>query len=403
MLKNKLKIITILTIIIIALMFPIVRAENETADQTVDTPVPTAEMPISETTPIAENNFKKSDIYLTGENITIDYIIDGNLFVIAKNVTINSQIGGDAFILAESITVGEQGYVFSNLFTLAKNVIVDGIVYDLYSSSQNVTIHGYVYRDIHIASNAVDILGTIGRNAFINCNTLNFTENNADSTSEEESTTPTNTASIAGTLNYSAPTEATIPEGIVAGGTTFTPETHSIDMDTIQDHMLLLGTYVITIFVVWLFCLWLAPKFTKNTDTFLTTKKIAPVILLGILTPIVLILLAVLSFVIGITYILGMLLLFMLIIFILISNAIFVISFTNIIRKKLKIEKTLGTLGILIITSIVLWLIGFIPYVGILVKVVMVILGLGIITSSLFLKEKNIVTQEEITSENESN
>lgn len=34
MLKNKIKIITFLTVIILSLMVPIVRAENETAEQT---------------------------------------------------------------------------------------------------------------------------------------------------------------------------------------------------------------------------------------------------------------------------------------------------------------------------------------------------------------------------------
>ncbi len=33
--------------------------------------------------------------------MTIDYIVDGNLFVMANTVTINSQIGGDAFIMAK--------------------------------------------------------------------------------------------------------------------------------------------------------------------------------------------------------------------------------------------------------------------------------------------------------------
>ena len=398
MLKNKFKIIAILTVIMMTLMIPMVRAENETPNQTVDAPTPIAETPSSETAPIAENDFKKSDVYLAGENITIDYIIDGNLFVMAKNVTINSQIGGDAFIMAESVTIGEQGYVFSNLFTFAKNVTIDGIVYDLYSSSQNLTIHGYVYRDIHIGADTVNLLGTIGRNAFIDCNTLNFTASNADSTNGEETTTPTTAPSIAGTLNYSSPTEATIPQGVVSGETIFTME-----QKTIADYMLSFGTYVITILIVWLLGLWLAPKFTKNTDTFLTTKKIIPVILFGILTPIVFIALAILSFIIGITYVLGMLLLFMLIILILISHSVSIIGLTNILCKKLKIEKTLGMLGILVITSIALWAIGLIPFIGTIIKAIMIILGLGTITSNLFLKEKNADTPKKEISENEAN
>ena len=70
MLKNKLKIIALLTVIILSLMIPIVRAENETVDQTTENQV----MPINEESganssaetlvqPRSEdNNFKKGDV-----------------------------------------------------------------------------------------------------------------------------------------------------------------------------------------------------------------------------------------------------------------------------------------------------------------------------------------------------
>ena len=45
-------------------------------------------------------------------------------------------------------------------------------------------------------------------------------------------------------------------------------------------------------------------------------------------------------------------------------------------------------LGILILSAIVLWLIGLIPYVGSIVSFVAVILGLGMITYSIFFKNK---------------
>ena len=193
MLKNKFTIITILTVIILALTVPLVRAEDEPTTDAQANPDSTI-MPInenpgepadssvvqpngsSETGTIADENMKKSDVYLAGDNVTIDYIVDGNLFVFANHVTINAQIGGDAFICANSVTIAEQGYVFSNLFTFSKDVTVNGVVYDLYSASETTTINGYVYRDVRIGSNSVSILGTIGRNAYIDCNYLNFVQ-----------------------------------------------------------------------------------------------------------------------------------------------------------------------------------------------------------------------------------
>ena len=35
---------------------------------------------------------------------------------------------------------------------MAKNINVEGIAYDLYTTSENIDIKGYVYRDIHVAT-----------------------------------------------------------------------------------------------------------------------------------------------------------------------------------------------------------------------------------------------------------
>ena len=391
MLKNKFKLIAILTVMILALTLPIVRAENETADNIANPDTTVSETNTNQATdPITNSSnatssldetFKKNDVYLTGDDVTIDYVIDGNLFVVANNVTINSQIGGDAFICANTVTVSEEGYIFSNLFTFSKNVIINGVVYDLYAFSQDTTINGYIYRDIHVASNTINILGTIGRNAYIEFENLNFT-NDEDSQ-----------GTINGNLNYTAKNEFSIPEGIVTGETNFEQKT-SFDSNTFQDYIMKLGTFVITIVVVWLLCLWLAPKFLKNNPSLLTTKKVLPVIGFGILTPIVIIILAILFFILGITSTLGLLLLFVLFLLIAISNSMFIITLNAIICDKLKIEKTIGIFGMLVVSSVVLWLIGLIPFVGSMIGFIVVILGLGIPVSSLILKEKETTIAE---------
>ena len=105
---------------------------------------------------------------------TIDYIVDGNLFICADSVTINSQIGGDAFIIANSITVEDEGYIFNNLFAMAQNIDIKGVVCDIYSLSENSNISGYIYRDIKMTCSNLSISGIIGRNAFVDCSTISF-------------------------------------------------------------------------------------------------------------------------------------------------------------------------------------------------------------------------------------
>lgn len=385
MLKNKFKMIAFLLVLMLAFTIPsLVLAENETIENAIQAPE-AAENTVTENT-VSEENFKKGDVYLTGNDVTIDYIIDGNLFVFANNVTINSQIGGDAFICANTITVGEQGYVFSNLFALAKNVTVNGVVYDLYSTSENTTIHGYVYRDLRISANTANIYGTVGRNAFISCNNLSFTQN-TDMQNEKDKQNVTSQGMINGNLQYSSKQEASIPEGVVTGETNFIKD-EIFSASKLQTYILSLGAFVVTVAVIWLICLWLAPKFLEKTSSFISRKKILPVVGLGIITPIILVVVSIILFLLGITSTLGLLTLFVLFILMGISTSIFVITINKMICDKLKMQKKITTFGMLIIASIVLWLIGLIPYVGSIIGIACMIVGLGIIVSNLILKEK---------------
>lgn len=77
-----------------------------------------------------------------------------------------------------------------------------------------------------------------------------------------------------------------------------------------------------------------------------------------------------------------------------ISTSVFVIAINNIICNKLKITKNVTIFGILILSAIALWLIGLIPYIGSIVSLVAVILGLGMITYSILFKNKKVVEEE---------
>ena len=287
----------------------------------------------------SDNTFKKGDVYLSGDNVTIDYIVDGNLFVLANSVTINSQIGGDAFILAKTINVGEQGYIFSNLFTCAQDIKVSGVVYDLYTLAQTVNIEGYIYRDIHVSTNTLNINGTIGRNAFANSTQINFPQNSDDNSEETQ---------VASLKNY----------------------------------MLSLGGFVSTVVIIWLLCLWITPKFLSNTNDIIS-KKLLSVIGYGLLTPIVIAVAFVILLILGITSKIALLGLALLILLLAISSSIFVITINRLICQNLKIEKTIGIFGMLILSSIVLWAVGLIPYLGSVVNLITSITGLGIIITNI--------------------
>lgn len=383
MLKNKFKIITLLLVIILSMTIPIVRADDDT-NTSVENSDTMDINPISNDT-TSEDNFKKSDVYLTGSNITIDYIVDGNLFVAADTVTINSQIGGDAFIFANKVIVEDQGYIFSNLFTTCQYVEIKGVVYDVYALSKNVSIaDGYIYRDLKVLCDTLNITGTVGRNVFASCANILFNNEQDDNSS---------TGVISGNLNYSSKDEISIPEGAVSGETNFTKEIVNTQ-DNFQDYLIEIGTLIATVLIIWLLCLWITPKFLNNTNI-LITKKILPVVGIGLLTPIVAIIASIILFILGITSSIGFLTLGLLFILLGISKSIFIISINNLVCNKLKIEKTIGIFGMLISTSVVLWLIALIPYIGGLVKFISVIIGLGMIIYSIPVKFKKEKVEKE--------
>lgn len=392
MLKNKTKIIAIFLTLILLFSATCVFAENETNSEVINEGI----MPISSDTNTNEiensvenptnnsgidnsglqgDNYKKNDVYLTDENVTIDYIVDGNLFVCADTVTINSQIGGDAFILAKKIIINKEGYVFSNLFAISDSIEIKGVVYDVFALAKNLTIsNGYIYRDVKASCETLNINGTIGRNAFINCPNINFN-------TEEGSK-----GVIYGDLNYSSNSEISIPENVVTGKVIYTPIQETENEITIQSILFDLGSFIAFVLIIWLICLILAPKFLNNTNSYVGKKSIA-ILGFGLLAlisiPIACIILILLQLTIGFSFVL----LAIYILALVISKSLFTIIANNYICSKLNINKNLGILGMLIISSIVVWAISQIPYVGGFISFIIIVLGLGILVYSIFPKK----------------
>ena len=207
MLKRKIKIISLIVLLVISLFAPIVNAENEVKVEATTTDQVN---PISETQETI--TIKEGDEYLFQDNVTIDAPVDGNLFIMANTVTINSQIGGDAFIFANTINIEENGYVLSNLFACANTIHVKGVAYNIYSVGNTLTIDGFVYRDVRSICNTLNINSMVGRNVFVDCSSINFKEK----PNTENTPSITSYGSIQGDLNYFSDEEIQIPENAVS-------------------------------------------------------------------------------------------------------------------------------------------------------------------------------------------
>lgn len=390
-LKEKFGIIVLTIVLVLAVSIPIVNADNETntaevanttqteANTSNDTSSGNEIMPISQdqnqelSQEQSENgdNAKEQDVVIVGNDVTIDYVVDGNLFICANNVTLNSQVGGDVFVFANNVTVGEDGYIFSNLFAVAKRLDMKGSIYNLYALSNDINISGYVYRDIRVFTDVLSISGTVARNAFVTSSSISFDTSNE--------------GGIKGSLTYSAENEISIPEGAVESGVNFNQlsANRNVGLSYLFNAIALL----ITVTVIWLLGLWLAPKFTKVCDQVLVKKPVST-ILSGVLTPIILVCLFVLLLVLSITFNLAFLTILLLFILAGISSSIFIIAMSNLLCKKFKIEKRFKKYGALVLICIVLYLLTLIPYVGSIIGFIAVVLGLGIIIRYLTLSQK---------------
>ena len=356
MLKNKTKIIAFLLVLILAITSSFVYADNETS----------------------KDSYKNSDVYLMGDNVIIDYVVDGNLFVMADTVTINSKIGGDAFIMAKTINVGDQAYIFSNLFAMADSIDIKGVVYDVYALAQNFTVsNGYIYRDAKLCCNTININGTIGRNAFVSCSNINFNTDKNDK------------GIIYGDLTYSTPSELSFDKNIVNGNVTYKAPKVSPEKsvrEIVAIYISDLGAFLAFVIIIWLVCLWLAPKFLNDTNKFVG-KKTLNVLGTGLLTliavPIACIILLLLQLTAGIS----LLTVALYILALIVAKSIFTIVTNNYLCSKLNINNNTGIFGMLIVSGVIVWVISELPYVGGIVSFIISVLGLGVLVSAILPKK----------------
>ena len=386
MTKNKTKIILVFLIIALLFSSTFVFADNEDeytavpiSEESETTPVDTNSTEINATESNAnaqaqEDSYKKSDVYLTGDNVTIDYIVDGNLFVCADTVTINSQIGGDAFIMAKNLIVNDEAYIFNNLFVMANSVEIKGVVYDAYALANTLTISkGYVYRDLKANCDTLNVNGTVGRNAFVNCSSLNF------------NTVENSNGVIYGKLEYSSKNEASIPEGSVNGTVNYKNNSDSSKQSVrsiVADYILSLGSFIAFVLIVWLLCLWLAPKFLNNTESYIGkgSLKVFGKGLLGLIAiPVACFILILLQ----LTSSISLVILSLYILALVVSTSLFTIFANNYVCNKLKINKKSGIFGMLIVTAIVISLLTKIPYIGAIISLLIAIFGLGILLTAI--------------------
>ena len=387
MLKKKSKILLSVLFVVLLLLSSVCLATEDTSlidDSVVVTSDTNNTQEVDTTSSTA--NWVNTDLYLSEDKVTIDKVVDGNAFVAAKEVTVTGEIGGDLFVVADKVTI-EGGYVYSSLFVCANEITINGVVYDVYAISNNFNLesNGFIYRDLKVTGSNINLNGKIRRDAYISAKSLTLNEQSG--------------TIVYGNLEYSTPSEITIPEGAVSGSVKYNVNTSNTEKETSIASIILgyvseaiqalLLTFVLTVIL-----LWLTPKFVNRVGNMSVGKSFAS-LGLGVITPVVLVIVALLLAisVIGLKMLLPATFIF--VVFSLIASSITSIFFGKLFTKLLKTDSKVKFVLFTLLSNLVLWLLTKIPFVGGFIGFLIYAFGIGTLLVNIVCRKEVVVEKNE--------
>lgn len=366
--SKKLKSILFFALVLVVLLSSVVFADNETPVTKADNEA--GIMLVDENLETTSNVVSKT-LYLADSSVTIDYPVEGNVFVMAQDLTISGNISGNVFALAQNLKIESTGSIDSTLFVCAEDITIDGTVSDVFSISSNLTINkgARIIQDITAGGSTLKLGGTIGRNANFGFDEINTSDS----------------AMILGDLSYSSKTAA-ISEDIVSGTTSFKQieEVKIEPKDIIREKLNGLYTLLVVSLVIVLIVVYAMPKFADKEQK-ITENKLAATFGYGALA-LILIPFACLLLFFTILGILPAVALFLVYLFIIMQMAtpLVAIAIAKIICQKINKNTKGFTLLFSMLLVLAIWILELIPVLGSIVSLLTAMLGLGIIVYAIF-------------------
>jgi hypothetical protein len=148
------------------------------------------------------------DAYAAGQTVIVTGTIDGDLLAAAQQVIVDGSIGGNVRAAGATVTInGNVGHSVTSAaqqVDLSSNGRVGGSVVAL---AQTIDTFGWVGRGMTVAGGTLQLAGPVGGPVFARVENLSVAP----------------TAHLAGSLDYQAKQEATVPAGTVTGTVQYTP------------------------------------------------------------------------------------------------------------------------------------------------------------------------------------
>ena len=367
--SKKLKSILFFALFLVVLLSSVVFADNETPITKADNEA--GIMLVDENLETTSNGVSKT-LYLADSSVTIDYPVEGNVFVMAQDLTISGNISGNVFALAQNLKIETTGSINSTLFVCAENITIDGTVSDVFSiSSSNLTINNNarVMQDITAGGSTLKLGGTIGRNANFGFDEIYVSDS----------------AMILGNLSYSSRVAA-ISEDIVSGTTSFKPieEVKIEPKDIIREKLNALYTLLVVSLVIVLIVVYAMPKFADKEQK-IVENKLAATFGYGALALILVPFVCLLLFCTILGILPSIVLLFVYLFIIMqVATPLVAIAMAKIICQKINKNTKGFTLLFSMLLVLAIWVLELIPVLGSIVSLLTAMLGLGIIVYAVF-------------------
>lgn len=408
MLKKKLKL-SLVAFLILSVMFSFslnfvtatesepVTTSAEASDAAVtseNTETSTDENQNNEDSSQANIEEVSGDLYLFDNNIEMNKYVDGSVFLFGKKVKVTGQVNGNLFVFADSVEF-DNCYVRSSIFVCANNVVYNGYSNDLYAAAQklNMTFDSYVIRDAKISASEATIKSAIGRDLDLSAKNVDFgskalksSEDNTDENSENSETVE-DVPIIYGNFRYSAKNSLDLKDGIVEGEVTY-KKASSVSGVKVSDVIIYLLKAAVTAIVVFLLLSKFATKFVDELSN-KSWKNVLLALGIGISSILAVAIASSILVLTKVGAILGIVLMFILVLLALVSTSIVDIYVTKLICSLAKLDMKLYEYLILAGIALLIAAIKYIPYAGSILSLLIIALGIGLLTYTIYKMKKN--------------
>lgn len=307
------------------------------------------------------------DLFALGSTISLPGKVGGDVFAIGGEILTGGTVAGDmrlagGEITLASTTISEDLVVLGGTIIVAKGTVVKG---DLLVYGDRFVLDGVVEGNVEAHVRTAEIRGSVGHDTSITA---------------RESISLTDQAHLKGPFLYTAPRKAFIPDGVKVDGETSFELAPQVESESAVDMVPSLVTLLMSVVAALMF-VFLLPRFSVQT----TASALLGGGMLAVKSLVLLVAWPMLGLVLCMTVV-GMVPGFLLLISY-VFTVILALAFTPVIAgvvlaRWLK-KETILSWDWTILGALCLMLVGFIPFVGFLVRLVLFLSAFGVFTFGL--------------------